>query len=87
MRAVYMNDPVPTVPGHFMGFRHIGTEIHFYGCQNDYLAYPIFTEDTPTTNLFASEDHEGYFCLVQAAETLKEKVEDFIEEVLGFLQE
>jgi len=63
LRGVYLNDPVPTVPGHFLGFGHVGTEIHFYACTNSYLAYPMFTEDTPNTNLFASADHEGYFCL------------------------
>ena len=67
MRAVYKNDPVPTVPPHTLGFRHVGTEIHFYDCQGAYLAYPQFTEDTPNTNLFAADDHEGYFCLTQNA--------------------
>jgi len=64
LRGVYLNDPVPTVPGHFLGFAHVGTEIHFYGCQNNYLGYPKFTEDTPNTDLFATADHDGYWCLV-----------------------
>ena len=67
MRGVYRNDPVPTVPGHSLGFTHVGTEVHFYDCANAWLAYPNFYEDNPFTDLFAADDHEGYFCLSGSA--------------------
>jgi len=58
MRAVYMEDPVPTLPGHFMGFHHIGTEVHFYS-PDKYLVYPRFTDDYPDTGTNATY-HSGY---------------------------
>jgi len=30
MRAVFKDDPVTTVPGHGMGFRHVGRKVHFH---------------------------------------------------------
>jgi len=62
MRAVYVNDPVPTVPPQNWGFSHQGTEIHFYDCYN-YLAYPKFTDDSPIMRPGTADDHGGYFCL------------------------
>ena len=62
LRAVYLNDPVPTMPGHFMGFAHHGTEVHFYDCKN-YLVYPKFTDDYPYTNILDVGDHSDYRCL------------------------
>jgi len=63
VRAVYRNDPVPTMAPHSFGFRHVGNEIHWYDCKN-YLAYPKHTDDTPNTDLFAMDDHSSYRCLV-----------------------
>jgi len=64
LRAVYKNDPVPTVPYHdLMNYDHAGTEVHFYDCSN-YIAYPYDEDDYPLTNLLAIDDHGGYRCLV-----------------------
>jgi len=63
VRAVYKDDPVPTMAPHSFGFRHVGNEIHWYDCKN-YLAYPKHADDTPNTNLLAMDDHGGYRCLV-----------------------
>jgi len=65
VRAVYKNDPVPTMAPHSLGFRHVGNEIHWYDCKN-YLAYPKHTDDTPNTDLFAIDDHSDYRCLVSS---------------------
>jgi len=62
LRAVFKNDPVPTVPGHFLGFDHAGTEVHFTDCSN-YIAYPYNKDDYPVTNLLAVDDHSDYRCL------------------------
>lgn len=67
LRAVYCNDPIPTVPGYDMGFRHVGTEVHFYTC-NQYLAYPTYADDEPLTNPLDLIDHGGYECLSAIAE-------------------
>ncbi len=56
LRAVYRNDPVPTLPGNFLGFDHTGTEVHYYDCSN-YIAYPFKLDDTPVTNVGAVDDH------------------------------
>jgi predicted lipase len=61
LRAVYRNDPVPTVPGHFLGFDHTGTEVHYYDCKN-YIAYPYTKDDYPLTDLLALDDHSSYRC-------------------------
>jgi predicted lipase len=39
LRGVFKDDPAPTVPGLFLGFRHAGTEIHIYGCIGEYLVF------------------------------------------------
>jgi len=62
LRAWFINDPVPTLPGHFMGYDHVGTEVHFYDCKN-YLVYPKFTDDYPYTDVLAIDDHSDYRCL------------------------
>jgi len=66
---VYRNDPVPTVPYvDVLGFYHAGTEVHFYECSpTAYVAYPYDKDDSPITDLFAVDDHEGYFCLYDNA--------------------
>lgn len=49
LRAVYMNDPFPTLPYHdVLGFDHAGSEVHFYDCTN-YFAYPKNSDDFPMT--------------------------------------
>jgi len=65
LRAVYRNDPVPTVPFvDVLHFAHAGTEIHFYACDNlAYIAYPFGADDAPFTDIMAVDDHGGYFCL------------------------
>jgi len=61
---VYRNDPVPTVPYEkVLSFYHAGTEIHFYDCVNSYIAYPLYSDDTPMTHPGTMDDHGGYFCL------------------------
>lgn len=40
IRSVYRDDPIPTLPGNFLGYSHTGTEVHFYDCSN-YIAYPF----------------------------------------------
>jgi len=86
LRAVYRNDPVPTVPGHFLGFDHAGTEIHFYDCKN-YLAYGFNKDDYPMMDLLAVDDHSSYRCLVSndiEEELIEEELieEELIEEEL-----
>jgi len=69
MRAVYRNDPVPTVPYHsLMGYDHAGTEIHYYDCKN-YLAYGYNLDDYPLSDLTAFADHSSYRCLVKSTST------------------
>mmetsp|Transcript_22145 Transcript_22145/g.21366 ORF Transcript_22145/g.21366 Transcript_22145/m.21366 type:complete len:118 (+) Transcript_22145:713-1066(+) len=65
LRAVYRNDPVPTVPfQEVMNFYHGSTEIHFYDCDpTAFVAYPKFADDTPFIHLREIDDHFGYFCL------------------------
>jgi hypothetical protein len=64
LRAVYRNDPVPTLPTEaVLIFYHGGTEIHFYDCINAYLQYPKYTDDSPHMEPGAFDDHGGYFCL------------------------
>jgi len=67
-RAVYRNDPVPTLPFNgVLNFVHAGTEIHFYDCnRKSFLPYPPFVDDTPMTILGTWDDHHGYFCLTDA---------------------
>jgi len=47
---------------HSFGFRHVGTEIHWYSCKN-YIVYPKYKDDTPNTNLLAMDDHSQYRCI------------------------
>jgi len=73
LRSVYRNDPVPTVPFvDVLHFAHAGTEIHFYDCNRAaYIAYPEKTDDSPITDLFAADDHFGYFCLDDNSRTYR----------------
>jgi len=79
LRAVYRNDPVPTVPFvDVLDFAHAGTEVHFYECNPlAYVQFPFNTDDSPVTDLFAVSDHEGYFCLYPA--TVKPAQEELIQ--------
>ena len=79
LRAVYRNDPVPTVPFvDVLDFIHAGTEVHFYECNPlAYIAFPFNTDDSPVTDLFAVSDHEGYFCLYDS--NVKPAGEQFME--------
>lgn len=64
LRAVYRNDPVPTVPyEEILTFFHTGTEVHFYDCVDAYVAYPFETDDSPMTKFDSFDDHGGYFCV------------------------
>mmetsp|Transcript_25010 Transcript_25010/g.24469 ORF Transcript_25010/g.24469 Transcript_25010/m.24469 type:complete len:128 (+) Transcript_25010:174-557(+) len=65
LRAVFRNDPVPTLPFEkTLNFYHGAREVHFYNCDpNSYIAYPNFQDDTPFIKLGQFNDHYGYFCL------------------------
>jgi len=62
LRAVFMDDPVPTVPYHWMGFEHVGTEIHFLECSN-YIAYEKFHDSYPSMYILSVGDHSEYLCI------------------------
>jgi len=62
LRAVFINDPVPTAPYHWMGFEHVGTEIHFLECSN-YVAYEKFHDAYPFMDILAVNDHLSYDCI------------------------
>ena len=65
LRAVFRNDPVPTLPfKKVMDFYHVGREVHFYDCKHmNYIAYPPFKDDNPATDLTKVSDHLGYMCI------------------------
>jgi predicted lipase len=71
IRAVYKNDPVPTLPGSAFGFSHAGQEVHFYDCEA-YIAYPDNFEDIPNVAISKVKDHSSYRCLDDVME------EDFV---------
>jgi hypothetical protein len=61
-RAVYLDDPVPNVPTITLNFYHVGTEIHFYDC-NQYLAYPNLDDQGESVYLLSVGDHSKYECI------------------------
>jgi hypothetical protein len=61
-RAVYLDDPVPNVPTISLTFYHVGTEIHFYDC-NQYLAYPKLGDQGESVYLLSIGDHSKYECI------------------------
>jgi len=67
LRAVYMNDPAPTVPYEaVLNYFHGGREVHFYGCgETDYILYPFNKDDKPFTDLSSGDDHQGYWCFTE----------------------
>lgn len=62
LRCVFMDDPVPDLPQHFMGFEHVGTEVHFLDCYN-YLKYAQYKDDYALMDLRNVDDHLSYPCM------------------------
>jgi len=59
LRAVYRGDPVTTVPGHVLGYRHVGTKVHFHNNTN-FLVHPLYKDDMPNTHVGYISDHSAY---------------------------
>ena len=77
LRGVYFNDPVPTVPYVIMNFIHGATEVHMYECSKTaYVVYPPYTDDDPYSDLFAVNDHEGYWCVMDSPTSANDEYEN-----------
>jgi hypothetical protein len=67
IRAVYLKDPVPNAPPMTFRYYHVGTEVHFYNC-NNYLVYPRLSDEGEMIDLTAVGDHSKYNCTYLAEE-------------------